>query len=219
MALDPNSRYPANTGAPDADYPLGSAVNVSEPGAGDGTPLEKDWVNDLWGFLQSLLDEAELAADGNPDKVGASQYLDAVLAIIAAVASGDAGAVQAALDAHTTATGTNVHGLGTMSTRAQGTGDAAHRTNVQNDGRFARLAQNLADLPNAAGARGNLGAAATIHNHSASNITSGTLPVNRGGTGQTTMDNVSEQVVLQWTIQADPGGTPSGSPGDVFAYY
>jgi len=71
----------------------------------------------------------------------------------------------------------------------------------------------------AATARSNLGAAASSHNHSASDITSGTLAVGRGGTGQTTMDNVSEQVTLQWTIQSDPGGTPSGSPGDVFAYY
>lgn len=61
--------------------------------------------------------------------------------------------------------------------------------------------------------------ASSSHNHSASDITSGTLAVGRGGTGQTTMDNVSEQVTLQWTIQSDPGGTPTGSPGDVFAYY
>lgn len=60
---------------------------------------------------------------------------------------------------------------------------------------------------------------ARIPNLNASKITAGVLPLARGGTGQTTMDNLSEQVTLKWTIQADPGGIPLGSPGDVFAYF
>ena len=37
----------------------------------------------------------------------------------------------------------------------------------------------------------NVGAAAASHTHSAADITSGTLPVSRGGTGQTSLNNVS----------------------------
>jgi hypothetical protein len=65
----------------------------------------------------------------------------------------------------------------------------------------------------AADARSSLGT------NDAANITAGTLAVARGGTGQTTQAGITRQVTLAWTIQSDPGGTPSGSPGDVFAYY
>lgn len=68
-------------------------------------------------------------------------------------------------------------------------------------------------------ARTSIGAAATSHNHAAGDITSGTLPLTRGGTGQTTIDNVAEQVFLQCTIASDPGTTPNGSPGDCWLYY
>lgn len=45
------------------------------------------------------------------------------------------------------------------------------------------IARGGTGATNAADARENLGAAASSHNHSASNITSGTLPIARGGTG------------------------------------
>jgi hypothetical protein len=61
--------------------------------------------------------------------------------------------------------------------------------------------------------------AAATHAHSAADITSGTLAVGVGGTGQTSELAYARRVTLNWTIMADPGGTPSGSPGDVFAYY
>jgi hypothetical protein len=77
MAIAPSSRYPAQTDAA-AGYPQGKARNAGSFQDGTGTPLEKDWVNDLWGFLQALLSNAGLAPSGTPDAVGASQYLSGV---------------------------------------------------------------------------------------------------------------------------------------------
>jgi hypothetical protein len=77
MALIPGTRYPAQTDA-DGDYPHGKARNAGSYNDGTGTPLEKDWVNDLWGFLQALLRAARITPSGDPDDAGASQYLEAV---------------------------------------------------------------------------------------------------------------------------------------------
>lgn len=80
MALAPGSRYPAQTDT-DPAYPQGKARNAGTFQDGTGTPLEKDWINDLWGFEQALLDEAGIAPSGTPDEVGASDYLNALKAI------------------------------------------------------------------------------------------------------------------------------------------
>lgn len=80
MALIPSDRYPAQIDA-DADYPLGKARNAGSYQDGTGTPLEKDWLNDDWGFKQALLAAAAITPSGDPDKVGASQYLEAMRAI------------------------------------------------------------------------------------------------------------------------------------------
>lgn len=77
MALVPSSQYPAQTDS-DPAYPQGKARNAGTFQDGTGTPLEKNWVNDLWGFQQALLDDAEITPSGTPDQVGASDYLDAV---------------------------------------------------------------------------------------------------------------------------------------------
>jgi hypothetical protein len=77
MALIPGTRYPAQTDVA-AEYPQGKARNAGTFGDGTGTPLEKDWVNDVWGFLQALLANAAITPSGDPDEVGASDYLDAV---------------------------------------------------------------------------------------------------------------------------------------------
>lgn len=82
MALEPQARYAPQIDAGDPGYPLGKARNVSVSGAGDGTPWERDLVNDLFGFQQALLDQAGASPSGMPDEVGASQYLDAIRTII-----------------------------------------------------------------------------------------------------------------------------------------
>lgn len=78
MAIKPSDEYPGKTVAPSAEYPQGAAQNITTPGDGTGTPLLASWVNDLWGFLQSLLNANAATPSGNPDEVGDSQYFDAL---------------------------------------------------------------------------------------------------------------------------------------------
>jgi hypothetical protein len=78
MAIIPSTDYAGQITTGDGGYPRGKAKNVSASGAGDGTPLEAGWVNDLWGFFQALLDRAGITPSGDPDEVGASDYLDAI---------------------------------------------------------------------------------------------------------------------------------------------
>lgn len=83
MAIKLSDQYPGRAEAPSVDYPLGSFKNRSAPQVLDGTPLDKTWANDKEGFFQGILAEAEIAADGQPDKVGESQYLAALKQVIA----------------------------------------------------------------------------------------------------------------------------------------
>jgi photosystem II stability/assembly factor-like uncharacterized protein len=79
MALIPSSEYPAQIDTSDSSgFPYGAAQNDAVVGDGTGTPLEKAWVNDLWGFQQALLKRAHITPSGTPDKVGTSDYLDAL---------------------------------------------------------------------------------------------------------------------------------------------
>lgn len=82
MALKLNERYPGRFTNPSGDYPQGSFKNRTTPTAKDGSYLEKDWANDKEGFFQSLLAGAGITADGSVDKVGASQYIDALMSVI-----------------------------------------------------------------------------------------------------------------------------------------
>lgn len=78
MAINPGDLYPGKTAPPTADYPYGSARNVSTPGDGTGTPWEAALVNDLFGFQQAILEGASITPSGTPERVGQSQYLDAL---------------------------------------------------------------------------------------------------------------------------------------------
>lgn len=79
MALDPSTRYAGQVDTTDpAGYPYGAAQNVVDEGDGIGTPLEKDLVSDLFGMQQALLTAAGITPSNVPDKVGASQYLEAI---------------------------------------------------------------------------------------------------------------------------------------------
>lgn len=78
-------RYAPAAVAPTMAYPLGSIKNDSVPGADDGTPLEKDWGNNVEGFHQALMAEAALTASGTPDTAQVSQLLEAVKIVAASV--------------------------------------------------------------------------------------------------------------------------------------
>ena len=78
-------RYAPAAVAPTTAYPLGSIKNDSVPGADDGTPLEKDWGNNVEGFHQALMAEAALTANGTADTAIASQLLEAVKIVAASV--------------------------------------------------------------------------------------------------------------------------------------
>ena len=79
MALDQNAKYPSGTAAATSDYPEGSAVNSTAPGALNGYPLDKDQLNDRFGFEQALLRSMGQAASGSPDTARFSQYLQGVI--------------------------------------------------------------------------------------------------------------------------------------------
>ena len=78
-------RYAPAAVAPTTAYPLGSIKNDSVPGADDGTPLEKDWGNNVEAFHQALMAEAALTASGSPDTAVTSQLLEAVKIVAASV--------------------------------------------------------------------------------------------------------------------------------------
>ena len=82
MAIIPSSKYSGQITTGDAGYPLGKAKNVTVAGDGTGTPLEADWVNDIWGLLQGILSSAGVTASGSPDNAVASQYLGALKQIL-----------------------------------------------------------------------------------------------------------------------------------------
>lgn len=61
-----------------ASFPDTEAVNVSAPGAGDGTEFVAALVNDIWGRAQALLDYAGLTPDGVQEAPDTAQILEAI---------------------------------------------------------------------------------------------------------------------------------------------
>ena len=82
MAINPETQYPGKIAPSTPEYPYGSARNITTLGDGTGTPWEAALVNDIFGFQQALLSAAGVVPTGTPDKVGASQYLEAVNTLI-----------------------------------------------------------------------------------------------------------------------------------------
>lgn len=87
MALNLTVVYPAQVLSGVPGYPYGKPRNVTVSGDGTGTPWEAQLVSDWSGFFQSLLATAGFVPSGSPDRVGASQYTDAIKFMIANVNS------------------------------------------------------------------------------------------------------------------------------------
>lgn len=81
MAINPSTSFPSNTTTPNASYPYGGARDVVSPGDGSGTPFVAEMLNDIFGFQQAVLTEADITPSGVPDTATDSQYLDALKAI------------------------------------------------------------------------------------------------------------------------------------------
>lgn len=94
MAINPETAFPGKITASSAEYPFGKARNITLPGDGTGTPWDQLLLNDILGFQQAILSEANVVPTGSPDEVGASQYLNAVARI--GMASFDTKALMAA---------------------------------------------------------------------------------------------------------------------------
>lgn len=82
MALDLTQTYPAQIDDTDPAYPWGKARNAEAPDDSRGTPLEAQWLNDVWGSRQALLDAASILPSGSPDRVGSSDILTAIQTLI-----------------------------------------------------------------------------------------------------------------------------------------
>jgi hypothetical protein len=96
MAIKPDVNYAGKINAADANYPYGSARNVTVPGDGTGTPWEAAGVNDVYGFQQKLLNAAGITPSGNSETIVASDYFNALVKLFAGFPTfNDSGAVNA----------------------------------------------------------------------------------------------------------------------------
>lgn len=85
MAIKIYEKFAPRANPADGDYPYGSIKNESVPGAKDGTPLDAVWANDYAGTDAELFAQAGIVPNGQPDKLGASQRVDALHAMFDAV--------------------------------------------------------------------------------------------------------------------------------------
>ncbi|WP_265658588.1 hypothetical protein [Francisella philomiragia] len=82
MSIIPSNEFTGKILPSSIEYPYGKAKNVSSQGAGDGTPLVANLLNDIFGFQQFLLDKAGIVPNGTPDTAVNSQYFQALWKIM-----------------------------------------------------------------------------------------------------------------------------------------
>lgn len=112
MSLSISTRYGSRANDPTLDYPTGSFKNKTAPDAADGTPLEKDWANDLLGARDAILAEAGILANGVADTAQASQLLAALQALgLRAATETQAGVLEIATAAEAQALLNDMHTL------------------------------------------------------------------------------------------------------------
>lgn len=72
------TRYTGQVASGDPNYPYGRAQNVVVEGDGNGTPLEEDLVNDIFGLQQAVLAAGGVAPSGVPETALTSDFLKAL---------------------------------------------------------------------------------------------------------------------------------------------
>lgn len=84
MAINLNNLEATKTRwqAPSLNYPTGSFINGTGQGRRDGSYCKAEWANEIFGFLGSLLNEAEISLNNQPETAQNSQYRDALKKII-----------------------------------------------------------------------------------------------------------------------------------------
>lgn len=70
--------YLANFNTNGAAFPATAAINVSVPGAGDGTEFKALLVNDAWGARQAIMNYAGLTPNAASETYSNSQFLTAI---------------------------------------------------------------------------------------------------------------------------------------------
>lgn len=75
--IDPSAAYPGQVDV-DANYPFGGPRNDSSPTDTSGTPLEKQWVADWFGFSQHVLTKMGVDPNGTPDTALACQLMSLI---------------------------------------------------------------------------------------------------------------------------------------------
>lgn len=96
MALDYTVAFPGQSADADSNYPFGAPRDpVSEPGDGTATPITAAVFKDLLGFVQRLLELASVTPSEVPDTAVASDYCDALQALIATAVAGQSASASA----------------------------------------------------------------------------------------------------------------------------
>lgn len=81
MAINLNTNYPGKVTV-DANNPNGTFKNRTSDILKDGTPFEKAWASDVWGFLSHILSEGGVSPNGAEENETNSQYYDTLAALI-----------------------------------------------------------------------------------------------------------------------------------------
>lgn len=82
MAIIPENEFVGKINAADSNYDLGSARDIITKGDKTGTPWKARLINDIWGFLQKLLNNAGITPSGSPDTILASDYFDGLMSVV-----------------------------------------------------------------------------------------------------------------------------------------
>lgn len=81
MAKDLSTLYPGKIDI-DANNPNGTFRNRTSDALKDGTPYEKGWASDVWGFLSHILKKAIVSPSGAEENETNSQYYDALEGLV-----------------------------------------------------------------------------------------------------------------------------------------